>query len=106
MGVTLQCFLITIENTPWQHHLTQGVGLVIPAGLDLRGFLLGKHRAQRRSDHALMGFGDALVQVAGKVHAAALPAAAALQHLPDRVGDALVGVADHELDLAEAELFQ
>ena len=35
----------------------------------------------------------------------ALPAAA-LQHPPDRVGEALVGIADHELDPSESSLFQ
>jgi len=85
--------------------LSQGAGQVIPAGLDLRGFLLSKHRAQRGGDHALMRFGYALEQVARKVHSAALPAAA-LQHPPDRAGEALVGIADHELDPTEAALFQ
>jgi hypothetical protein len=58
--------------------LGQGAGQVIPAGLDLSGLLLGEHRAQRCGDHALVPLGDALQQVAGKVHAAALPAAVAL----------------------------
>ncbi len=75
--------------------LSQRAGQVMPAGLDLSGFLLAEHRAQRRSDHALMGSGDALEQVAGKVHSAALPAAA-LQHPPDDVREALVGIADHQ----------
>jgi hypothetical protein len=39
------------------------------------------------------------------VHAAALPAAA-LQHLADRVDQTAVGIADHQLDPAEAALFQ
>jgi hypothetical protein len=81
----------------------QGAGQVIPTGLDLRSLLLGEHRAQCGGDHALVGFGYPLQQVAGKVHAAALPAAA-LQHPPNRIGEALVGVADHELDPTEAAL--
>jgi len=52
-----------------------------------------------------MGFGHRLEQVPGEMHPAALPAAA-LQHPADRVDQAAVGIADHELDLSEAALFQ
>lgn len=60
--------------------------------------------AERGNDHALMGFVNMLDQVAGKVHAEAFPPAA-LQHPPDRTYKALVGTADHELDLSEAAFF-
>jgi hypothetical protein len=46
-----------------------------------------------------------LQQVAGKVHPAALPGAT-LQLPPDCLGQAYVGVADHELDSREAALFE
>ena len=85
--------------------LGQGAGQVIPTGLDLSGLLLGEHRAQRGGDHALMGFGHPLQQVAGEMDPAALPAAA-LQHPPDRIGEALVGVADDELDPRQPALFE
>ncbi len=71
--------------------LRQRGGQIIPAGLDLfRGFL-GKHAAQGSRDHALVSFGDALQQVAGKVNTAALPDAA-LQLPADRLGEPGVGV--------------
>ena len=85
--------------------LGQGAGQVIPTGLDLSGLLLGEHRAQRGGDHALMGFGHPLQQVAGEMDPAALPAAA-LQHPPDCIGEALVGVADDELDPRQPALFE
>ncbi len=46
-----------------------------------------------------------LQQVAGKVHPAALPGAT-LQLPPDRLGQAHVGIADHELDRAQAALLE
>ena len=79
--------------------LSQRGGQVIPAAFDLAGVFLGKHAAQGSRDHALVSLGDALQQVAGKVHPAALPGAA-LQLPPDRLGQTDVGVADHELDPA------
>jgi len=85
--------------------LSQRGGQVIPARLDLLSALLGKHAAQGSRDHALVSLGDTLQQVAGKVHPAALPGAA-LQLPPDRLGEAHVGVADHQLDPAQASLFE
>ena len=73
---------------------------IVPASLDLGHLLLGEYRAQRRGHDVLMGLGHALEQVPGEVH---LPAAA-LQHPADRVGEAHVGVADHEIDPREAAL--
>jgi len=78
---------------------------IIPARLDLLSTVLGKHAAQRSRDHALVSLGDTLQQVAGKVHSAALPGAA-LQLPPDRLVQAHVGVADHQLDPAQAALFE
>jgi hypothetical protein len=69
------------------------------------GLLLGEHRAQRGRDHALMGLGHPLQQVPGEMDPTALPAAA-LQHPPDGFGEALVGIADHQLHPSEAALFQ
>jgi len=66
--------------------------------------LLGEHRAHG-GHHLLMGFGHGLEQVPRKVHAAALPVAA-LQHPAHCVGQAPVGVADHELAPLKAALFQ
>ena len=85
--------------------LGQRGGQVIPAAFDLAGVFLGKHRAQGGRDHALVSLGYPLQQVAGKVHPAALPGAA-LQLPPDCLGEAHVGVADHQLDPAQAALFE
>ena len=80
--------------------------------------LLREHRAQRGGDHLLVGFWHRLEQVSGVGEAfrgavmdaaqaaqrsaprGATPAAA-LQHPANGVGEALVGIADHELDPAE-----
>jgi hypothetical protein len=48
--------------------LRQRGGQIVPAGLDLRGALLGEHAAQGGGDHALVRFGDALQQVASKMN--------------------------------------
>lgn len=80
-------------------------GQIIPAGLDLRNGYLSKYAAQGRGDHALVRFGDALQQVAGKLHPAALPDAA-LQLPADRLGQARVGIGDHQLDAIEPPLLE
>jgi len=67
------------------------------------GVLLAEHRAQGRGDHALVGFWDSPLQVAGKVHPAALPAAA-LEHAAYGLDQAHVGIAHYELDTSEAAL--
>jgi hypothetical protein len=83
----------------------QGGGQIIPAGLDLFLALLGEHAAQGSGDHALVGFGDALQQVSGKVDTAALPDAS-LQLAADALGAAGLGVRDHQLDVIEASLLE
>ena len=85
--------------------LGQRGGQIVPAGLDLRCGFLGKHAAQGGRDHALVGHGDALQQVAGKVNTAALPDAA-LQLPADRLGEPAVGIGDHQLDATQAPLFE
>ena len=52
-----------------------------------------------------MRFWHSLQQVAGKVHAAALPAAA-LEHAAYGLGQAHVGIAHYELDTSEATLLE
>jgi hypothetical protein len=47
--------------------------------------------------------GNTLQQIAGEMNAAALPAAA-LEHAPYRLGEAHMGVTDHQLDPSEAAL--
>lgn len=78
---------------------------IIPARLDLLSGFLGEHTAQGSGDHALVGFGNALQQVASKVDPAALPHAA-LQLAADRLGEPCMGVRDHQLDASEASLLE
>ena len=86
--------------------LSQGAGQVIPASLDISGFLLGEYLAQDSGrDHALMRLWHPLQQVARKVHPKALPAAA-LEHATDGLGQAQVGITDHKLDPSEATLLE
>ena len=77
---------------------------VVPAGQDFGGVLLGEHRAQGGRDHALVGFWHPLQQVPGEMDPAALPAAA-LELASDRLGEAHVGIAHHELDASQAALY-
>jgi hypothetical protein len=55
--------------------------------------------------HLLLGFWDGLQEVAGKVHAAALPTAA-LEHPPHRLGQPHVGVGHHQAHAIQAALFE
>ena len=50
-----------------------------------------------------MGFWDTLQQISGEMNATALPNAT-LQLPADGLGEAPVGVADHQLDTSEAAL--
>ena len=93
------------ERSGFGKALRQRGGQIIPARLDLRGCFLGKHAAQGSGDHALVSFRDALEQVAGEMHPAALPHTA-LQLAADRLGEADVGVRDHQLDASKAPLFE
>ena len=89
---------------PWEPFSKRG-GQVLPAGQDVTSFFLGKHRAQRRGHHALVSFWNPLQQVPGEMDPAALPAAA-LELASDRLGQAHVGVAHHELDASQAAFFE
>jgi len=93
--------------------LIQGGRQVIPALHQSSGVLLAEHRAQGRCDHSLVGFWDSLQQVSGVGEAfreavmnpAAL-LAAALEHAADGLGQAHVGITDHELDASETSLLE
>ena len=77
--------------------------------VDLRAHLgltgLGEDRADRRGDHLVVAFADLGQDVAHEVDPAALPAAA-LEHGAEGVHEAAVGVADDQLDAAEAAVAQ
>ena len=60
---------------PWEA-LSQRGAQVIPEAFDLTRVFLGKHASQGSRDHPLISLGLPLLQVAGKVHSAALSGSA------------------------------
>jgi len=74
---------------------------LIPLLLHCLGLGLYDHRSQGGGHHVLAAFRHLGQEVAGKVHAAALPAAA-LAATGDRLLETGVGVADHQLHACEA----
>ena len=80
--------------------LAQAVGDLAPAGMGLVGVGLGEDGLHHRADHPLVGLAQAGQQIALKMHAAALPSGT--QDLACGGLQALVGVADHQLNTAQA----
>lgn len=80
--------------------LAQATGDIAPAVVGIFPALLGVDSSQGSADHRLMGLADPAEQIAGEVHAAAPPARA--EHFPGGRLQALMAVADHQLDATGA----
>jgi hypothetical protein len=89
---------------PWELGGEHG-GHLIPLLLHGGGALLGEYRAQGGGHHLLLSFRHGLQEVAGKVHAGALPGAA-LEHAAHGFGRPHVSVAHHQPHAAEAALYE
>ena len=85
--------------------LGQRGGQIVPARRDLRCGFLDEQRPQCGRDHALVSLGNTLQQVASEMNPAA-PPHSALQLPSDRLGQARVGIGDHQLDAIEASLLE